>query len=237
MADAIRFFQQYESVIYFLLALGILFYGWRFYKAWVELRGSIFGLEQVNAQRRLNRSAIAIFVMLLLGVGVFSLVTFAQTVIDSTEAMSALVLPEGEEMQEAGEGTANPDGAENEVSDGTLPTATPLPTVAVDPALCASDSIMITSPAPDQEIRGVVEITGIVNVEDFGFYMFEIARSEEELWLPIQANRTLAPEEATLLEWDSSLFPPGSYVIQLVVTKSNGEEYPPCRIPIKIGNP
>ena len=233
MADAIRFFQQYESVIYFLLALGILFYGWRFYKAWVELRGSIFGLEQVNGQRRLNRSAIAIFVMLLLGVGVFSMVTFAQTVIDSTEAMSALILPEEEGEQGVGEGAVNPDVAENEVADGSLPTATPLPTVAVDPALCSSDSIMITSPAPNQEVRGIIEITGVVNVDDFGFYMFEIARSEEELWLPIQANRTLAPEEVTLLEWDSSLFPPGNYVFQLVVTKSDGEEYPPCRI----GNP
>lgn len=235
MADAIRFFQEYESVIYFLLALGILFYGWRFYRAWGELRGSIFGLEQVNAQRRLNRSAIAIFVMILLGVGVFSMVTFAQTVIDSTEAMSAIILPESEGDQESGE--VIQEGSEAQLTDGSLPTATPLPTVAIDPSLCDSDSIIITSPGPNEEIRGVVEITGKVDVDDFGFYMFEIARAEEELWLPIQANRTLAVEETTLLEWDSSLFPPGSYVIQLVVTKSDGEEYPPCRVPIRIGNP
>jgi hypothetical protein len=76
---------------------------------------------------------------------------------------------------------------------------------------------------------------GIVNVQDFGFFMFEIARAEEELWLPIQARRTLVPEEDILLEWDTSLFPPGSYVIQLVVTKTDGSEYPPCRIPIRIG--
>jgi hypothetical protein len=67
--------------------------------------------------------------------------------------------------------------------------------------------------------------------------MFEIARADEALWMPIQANRSLVPEEATLLEWDSSLFPPGTYVIQLVVTTTEGDEYPPCRIPIRIGTP
>jgi hypothetical protein len=64
MADAIGFFQQYESAIYFVLAVGIVVFGWRFYKAWQEMRGSVFGLEQVGAQRRLNRNAVAIFVII-----------------------------------------------------------------------------------------------------------------------------------------------------------------------------
>ena len=82
MNDAIRFFQQYESVIYFFLAIGVVVYSVRFYSAWQELRGSVFGLEQVGAQRRLTRSALAIFVILLIGVGVFSLITFAPPFLD-----------------------------------------------------------------------------------------------------------------------------------------------------------
>ena len=231
MTDAIRFFQQ--SAIYFVLAIGILFFVIRFYNAWQELRGSVFGLEQVGAQRRLNRSAVAIFFIILVGVGVFSLVTFAQPVIDSAAMASELIEQEfGSEIP----GLAQDNGEEPSDVD-PLATATPLPTVEVDPELCVPDEIFISSPQANQELSGEIEVTGIVNVADFGFYMFEIARAEEALWMPIQANRSPVPEEDTLLEWDTSLFPPGSYVLQLVVTMTDGEEYPPCRIPIRIRTP
>ncbi|MEJ2488032.1 MAG: hypothetical protein P8Y68_20125 [Anaerolineales bacterium] len=232
MADAIRFFQQFESAIYFVLAIGILSFGIRFYKAWQEMRESVFGLEQVGAQRRLNRSAVAIFFIILLGVGVFSLVTFAQPVIDSAAMASELI------EQEFGDDIPglNPEGDDEGGNVDPLATATPLPTVEVNPELCIPDEIFISSPLANQELRGDVEITGVVNVDDFGFYMFEIARADEALWMPIQANRALVPEEDTLLEWNSSLFPPGTYVLQLVVTKTDGEEYPPCRVPIRIGS-
>jgi len=233
MNDAIRFFQQYESVIYFFLAIGVVVYSVRFYSAWQELRGSVFGLEQVGAQRRLTRSALAIFVILLIGVGVFSLITFAPPFLDSAEIPDNLL--NFGDASGSDPGSSDPQGAQT--AEDSLATATPLPTVEVDPSLCQPEKIMITSPQANQEISGVVEIRGIVNVDDFGFYMFEIAKAEEALWLPIQANRTLSPEESTLLEWDSSLFPPGSYVIQLVVTTNDGEEYDPCRVPIRIGNP
>jgi hypothetical protein len=231
MADAIRFFQQYESVVYFFLAIGVLVFGWRFYKAWQELRGSVFDLEQVGAQRRLNRSAVAIFMIILLGVGVFSLVTFAQPFLDSAAVTTATDMLSGDGDESA------TNGEESGSAQDSLATATPLPTVEVDMALCDPERIMITNPQANSEIRGLVEITGVVNVDDFGFYVFEIARAEEALWMPIQANRAPAIEESTLLEWDSSLFPPGSYVIQLVVTTTDGEEYPPCRVPIRIGAP
>lgn len=233
MADAIRFFQQYESVIYFLLGVFIIFYGWRFYKAWEELRGSVFGLEQRNDQRRLTRSAVSIFVMLLLGLGVFSMVTFAQSVIDTSETVADMILPEGMSPDEEDADASDVSTA----NDGSLPTATPLPTVAVDANLCDPDSINITSPVINQEVSGEYEITGIVNVDDFGYFVIQFAKPNAELWTSIQASRTLVPEEATLAVWDTTRWPVDSYVLQLVVTTSDGEEYPPCRVPIRIGNP
>jgi hypothetical protein len=233
MSDAIRFFQQYESVIYFILAIGIVVYGWRFYAAWQELRGSVFGLEQVGAQRRLTRSALSIFVILLVGVGVFSLVTFAQPILESAEsAGNYLGFSDG---ADGISGENNSSGIQS--TQDSLATATPLPTVAVDPSACDPEKIMITSPLPNEEIRGVVEIKGIVNVDDFGAYIIELAKAEEALWLPIQAHRTLVTEEGVLMEWDSSLTPPGSYVLQLRVTTHDGEDYEPCRVPIRVGNP
>ena len=184
----------------------------------------------MGAQRRLNRSAVAIFVIILMGVGVFSLVTFAQPIIDSDaipEAMAELGL------MDLAEATAAAGGG---IGIDPLATATPLPTVEVDPALCDPETINITSPLINEEIRGVVEITGVVSVDDFGFFMVEWARADAALWTTIQTNRNLMPEEDVLLEWDTSLFSPGSYVIQLVVTNSDGQEYPPCRIPLQIGS-
>ncbi len=231
MKEIITFFQQYESIIYGLLLTSIVVYGFRFYKAWEELRGSVFGLEQVNAQRRLNRSAVAIFTMIIIGVAVFSLVTFAFPIfVDMDEAVF------GDVSGETAALTPNPEGTPMAVSENdSLATATPLPTVEVNPEYCEEGKIEITFPEANQEVSGVIEVTGIVNVEDFSYYVFEIARAEEELWLPITASRTLVPEDSVLSEWDTSFYPPGSYVIQLEVNKSDNTAYAPCRIPIQIG--
>jgi len=233
MRDLIIFFQQYESLIYFFLALGIVYYSWRFYAAWQELKGSVFGLEQVNAQQRLNRSALAIFFMLVMGAGVFSLIAFVLPVID-TNVVSDLIGPSV--MEDPMLGTDIAGTVDPIMSNGVLASATPLPTVDVNPDMCKVGEIEITSPLPNAELRGEVEISGVVNVVDFGFYVIEYARADVELWNPITSSRALVPEESVLLEWDTSFSPPGSYVIQLVVTKNDGSEYAPCRIPIRIGN-
>jgi hypothetical protein len=164
---------------------------------------------------------------------VFSLVTFAQPILDSAEsAGNYLGFSDG---ADGISGENNSSGIQS--TQDSLATATPLPTVAVDPSACDPEKIMITSPLPNEEIRGVVEIKGIVNVDDFGAYIIELAKAEEALWLPIQAHRTLVTEEGVLMEWDSSLTPPGSYVLQLRVTTHDGEDYEPCRVPIRVGNP
>lgn len=236
MSDIISFFAQYENALYFILALGLVGYGVKFYRNWRELRGSIYGLEQINAQRRLNNSAIAMFLLVLMGFLIFSLITFVGPGVFQGELA---VINSAEAQDLPGFGLEQPE-QDSALADDTLATATPLPTVAVDPAACITDieevnKINISSPRPNQEVHGLVEVTGIVDVENFGFYKLEIARVQDGLWLPIQANRVLVPEDAALVEWDSSLFPPGDYVLQLVVTTNDGDEYPPCRIPIRIG--
>jgi len=234
MNDIIAFFQQYESVIYFVLLTGMIIYSWRFYAAWQELRGSVFGLEQVNAQRRLNRSALAIFIMLILGVGVFSVISFVLPVLD-TSAMVGFTAIEGD-VPSAGDDDSAGGADSSDSAANPLATATPLPTVEIDPTSCDVDSVNITAPLTNQEVSGVVEVTGIVNVEDFGFYVIEYAQANAALWNPIYSSRVLVPEEGTLLEWDSSFAPSGNYVLQLVVTRHDNTEYPPCRIPIRISN-
>ncbi len=236
MAEALRFFQEYETILYFMLGIGIVTYGWRFWSAWQELRGSIYGLEQLNAQRRLNQSAISIFILLVMGFLVFSLVTFISPVITPEYVLGAsTTIPPIEEVATP-EQTPTPT-PENLTNVAVLPTATQLPTVEINPNYCIPGKIEITSPKASEEVRGVITVTGVVNVEDFAFYKFELAQAHEEIWKAIQVFKSKMVEEGPLYEnWDTSIWPPGSYVIQIVVTESDGDAYPPCRIPIQIGS-
>jgi hypothetical protein len=235
MVEALRFFREYETVIYFILGTGVIVYGWRFWSAWQEMRGSIFELEQINAQRRLNQSAISIFIFLVVGFIVFSLVTFVSPVITPEFVLGNAqdILPTDVAVPTESLDTDIPTSTDVVT---VLPTATPLPTVVISPENCIPERIYITSPKPNEEVSGVITVEGVVNVEDFGFYKFELASAHEEIWKPIQVFRSLVREEGPLYEdWDTSIWPPGAYVIQIVVTESDGTAYPPCRIPIRIG--
>jgi hypothetical protein len=235
MVEALRFFQEYETVIYFILGAGVIIYGWRFWTAWQDMRGSIYELEQINAQRRLNQSAITIFIFLVIGFVVFSLVTFVSPVVTPEFVLGNAPDEPAIDISVPTESsvTAVPESTDVVT---VLPTATPLPTVVIIPGNCIPDRINITSPKPNEEVSGVITVEGVVNVEDFGFYKFELAPAYEEIWKPIQVFRSLVKEEGPLYEdWDTSIWPPGAYVIQIVVTESDGTAYPPCRIPIQIG--
>ena len=238
MAESLRFFQDYESGIYFVLGIGLIVYGWRFWRAWQEMGGSIFGLEQVNAQRRLNQSAIALFMILVMGFVVFSLVTFVAPVVapETILTLSTPVVASSNGEVPVDTNQTQPTETPTEVVGPGLPT--PLSTVMVNPEGCVPGVIEITYPVNGEVIWGVVTVEGVVNVEDFGYYKLEISRAQEELWRTIQAGRDLVMEESPLIEeWDTSIFPPDNYVLQLVVLDSDRGEYTPCRLLIRIESP
>jgi hypothetical protein len=234
MNDIINFFTQYENTIYGILAVGMLVFGIRFYTSWRELRGSVYGLEQVNAQRRLNNAAVGMFLLFLMGFVIFSLITFVPPgIVSDTQGIGAF---SNESIDQNQEDPTTP----VETTEDAFTTATPLPTVVVDLEACTfteedENKITITSPRANQEVRGLVEVTGIIDVVDFGFYKLEIAPVTTGLWLPISGGDVLVPEENVLVVFDSSIFPPGDWILQLVVINHDIEEYPPCRIPIRIG--
>ncbi|MFC1936118.1 hypothetical protein ACFLYP_00470 [Chloroflexota bacterium] len=230
MSEALRFFETYEQVIYFVLGLGGVIYAARFLSAWQESRGAIYGLEQVSAQRKLNQAAISIFFLLVVGFVVFALVNFLAPAV-APEVV--LPLPSGN-IAEArtptaeGEQAANPD---------VLATATPLPTVEIITSGCIPGEVEITSPVPGEAISGVVTVLGSADVPNFGFYKFEAARADQGLWWPIIAGRTVVKDGELVASWDTALFIPGEYVLQLVVTDNDGDALEPCRVPVLIGAP
>ena len=231
MVEVLQFLQDFEAVIYFLLGAGGIWYIYSFGRAWQEMRSAVFGLERDSSQRRLNSAAVSMFVLFALGLAVFVLVTFVAPVIPAGE-----IVPTQEiRLGEAPVGTLSVDGTqEADVAVDSLATATALPTVAIGEEGCVPEQLVFSAPEAGSTISGDVEVTGTVDIQNFGFYKFEVARADEALWLTIQAGRNPVIDGILVENWDTTRLPPGDYVLQLVVTDNAGEELPACRIPVRI---
>ena len=232
MAQALRFFVQYEAVLYFILGLAALLYLYRFWMAWQEIQSAIYGLEREAAQSRLNQLAVTLFLILILALVVFSVVTFVVPTVPAQALLATPTLNLAVAPDEASVTLTAPSGDDVEFA-----TATPLPTVSVDSSACVPTSVDITAPAEEDVLQGAVEVLGTVDIPNFGFYKFEVARAEEELWLTIQAGRSIVRDGVLVENWDTSRLPAGDYVLQLIVTDAEGAELPPCRIPVRIEAP
>lgn len=232
MAQALIFFIQYEAALYFLLSIAAILYLYRFWMAWQETQSAIYGLEREASQGRFQQIAIKLFLILLLALTVFSIVTFIVPTVPAQQLLATptlnLVLVSDEDQA-----TFTPPSGD----DIEFETATPLPTVSVNPAACVEASVNISDPRPGDTLQGAIEIVGTVDVINFGFYKFEVARSEEELWLTIQAGRNVVRDGVLVENWDTSRLPVGDYVLQLVVTDAEGTQLAPCRIPVRIEMP
>lgn len=232
MAQALLFFVQYEAALYFLLALVAILFLYRFWMAWQETQSAIYALEREASQGRLKQVAMMLFAVLLLALLVFSVVTFIVPTAPAQQLLATptlnLVLAQDEDIV-----TLTPPNGE----DIEFETATALPTVSVNSANCVPTSINISEPVSGDVVQGAIEVLGTVDVPNFGFYKFEVARAEEELWLTIQAGRNVVRDGVLVENWDTSRLPVGDYVLQLIVTDSEGQELPPCRIPVRIEMP
>lgn len=232
MAQALRFFVLYEAVLYFILALVAILYLYRFWMAWQEIQVAVYGLEREAAQGRLNQAAMVMFVLLFMAVIVFSIVTFVAPTVPAQELLATATLDLAVEPLEESTTLTAPVGEDIEFA-----TATPLPAVSIDPSGCVPDEIFIAAPESGDILQGRVDVLGSADVPNFGFYKFEVARAEEELWLTIQAGRSVVQDDILVENWDTSRLPIGDYVLQLIVTDSEGEELIPCRISVRIELP
>jgi hypothetical protein len=223
MAEVLRFFVQYEAVLYFILGLGGILYFYRFWLAWQEVRSAVYGLERQASRTRLNQNAAVLFILLVIALVVFVMVTFVASSLSAGDLLATPTL-----------NLALSPSTTPATQVASVISATPLPTVSIDPAGCVPASINISLPEPGDVLSGSVQVEGTVDVPNFGFYKFEVARAEEELWLTIQAGRNVVRDGILVENWDTSRLPPGSYVLQLLVTDSEGAELPPCRIPVQI---
>jgi hypothetical protein len=101
---------------------------------------------------------------------------------------------------------------------------------------CVPAQIMLTEPIDGNDVSGVIVVQGTADIENFGFYKYEIARPGETVWLTIQAGREIK-QESELGQWDTRTLAPGDYMLRLVVTDNQGESFEPCVIRVRVNNP
>jgi hypothetical protein len=234
MEDALRFFRAYELWVYLVLALGGLIYIRKFIIAWEEMRAAAFGLERESAQARLNQAAGMTVLLLLIGIAVFAVVTF---IVPSFPGSNPLLTPT---LNLLATHTATL-SVENEADQAALQTdqieSAPSPTeVQVVGEGCIPGQIMISSPQEGEELSDVITIKGTANIENFGFYKYEVARPDDDVWLTIQAGREIVTDN-DLGQWDTRTLTSGDYMLRLVVTDNQGQSLPPCVIQVRVNNP
>ena len=100
----------------------------------------------------------------------------------------------------------------------------------------ASPPVAITSPAPDEVVRGSVTITGKVDVPSFVSAQLDFAYASDptNTWFTIQTF-SQPPVDSTLATWDTTSITDGDYVLRLRVNLGDGTAQE-VTVPIKIGN-
>ena len=232
MEEALSFFRTYEMWMYVILVLAGLVYIRRFILAWEELRRAAFGLERESAQSHLNQSAGMLVLLFVMAVAVFAIVSFVAPAFPAsiplqTPTMDLLASPsstlEGENMQE-------------EFVTPTIDALSLTATVQVIGKGCVPGQIMLTDPVDRSEISGIIIIQGTADVQNFGFYKYEVARPGETVWQTIQAGRDIK-QESELGQWDTRTMAPGDYMLRLVIVDNQGESLEPCVIRVNVNNP
>jgi hypothetical protein len=232
MAEALRFFRTYEMWMYVILALAGLVYIRKFILSWEDLRRAAFGLERESAQSSLNQSAGMLVLLFLMAVAVFVLVSF---VAPSFPASNPLITPTMD-LLASPTTTLVVEGTEEALTTPTIEAMAQTATVGVVGEGCVPGQIMLSEPVDGTEINGVIVVKGTADIQNFGFYKYELARPGETIWLTIQAGRDII-REGELGQWDTRTLAPGDYMLRLVVTDNQGESLEPCVIRVHVNNP
>lgn len=219
-----RFLANYEGLFYILLSFGGLFSFRWLWKSWREWRDSVFGLEREFAVRRLSQALMVSLLILFLFLGELFLASF---VVPALPSSNILVTPTLDIInQTQGSLSGNPAVVLTVVTPGSDSKST-----STDG--CVPGEIVLTSPEPGQEIRGKITLVGTVDVDNFGFYKYEVAPQGTESWATISASRKTI-KDGDVGFWDTSTLTPGDYLLRLEVTDNQGSSYPPCIISVRV---
>lgn len=98
----------------------------------------------------------------------------------------------------------------------------------------------ITSPRPNAEVRGSVEIVGSARHPEFDFYKLQYASSATpDLWIDMGDVQREERTDATLGIWHTSALPDGAYYLRLWVVRKDGNyvQTEPLRVNVANAEP
>jgi hypothetical protein len=225
MGPLYRALASYEPLIYIALAIGGLFAFRRMWRSWREWRDSVYGLEREFALRRLVQATGAAFLILVLIFVEFFVATFIAPSLPATDILATPTL----DLLLTPAGTLSPEQA---TQAALFPVTQSVPSGMSG---CVPDQIMITAPEPGESVSGTVEITGTANVQNFGFFKYEVAPMGSQNWATISAGREPKVNEV-LGPWNTSSLTNGDYFLRLVITDNVGVSLEPCVIAVRVAN-
>jgi len=99
-------------------------------------------------------------------------------------------------------------------------------------------SVGISSPAAGDSLSGSVEIAGTATSPAFLYYKVEYSTDGDQ-WYPVDGDNYRHEEQvsgATLVTWDTTLFPNGSYSLRAVVVDNTGNYVASEPIAVTVNN-
>jgi len=221
MGPVYRTLASYEPLIYIVLAIGALFAFRRMWRSWREWHDSVYGLEREFALRRLVQASGLAMLIVALVFAEFFIATFIAPSLPASDIMSTPTL----NLLVTPVGTISPDTT-------ALAVTQPVPSGMSG---CIQDKIMITSPAPSDNVSGTISIKGTADVPNFGFYKYEVAQMGSQNWATIAANRNPVKNDE-LGKWNTAAVTNGDYFLRLVITDNVGGSLEPCVIAVRVLN-
>jgi hypothetical protein len=222
MAEFYRFLASYEVLIYILLAIGALVAFRWLWRSWRESQSAVYTMEREFSSRRLGQSAAISALIVVLFCAVFFTTTFIVPGLPSDVFLTTPTL----DFISTPTGTLSPEMM-------TQFANLPLQPAAAIVTGCTPKQIMLTSPKPGDEIKGTIELIGTVNIPNFGFYKYEVARAGSDTWATISADRNPVTD-GLLGRWNTTALTPGDYQLRLVVTDNQGVVLPACVVPVRV---
>ncbi|MBI3170491.1 MAG: hypothetical protein HYZ22_18570 [Chloroflexi bacterium] len=221
MAEILKFLDEYEALIYIVLAIGAMFsFRWLF-RSWREWQVAVFSLEREFSARRFGRSAlisamIVVFFCIEFFMASFVIPGLPADFFIATSTLDLISTPTG---------TLSPELLTQFAGQPQV--------VQPNAAGCTPGQIELTYPAPGDEIKGIIDLTGTVDIPNFGFYKYEVAPNGSDTWATIAAGRTVV-REGSLGRWDTTALTPGDYQLRLVVIDNQGTALSPCVVPVQV---
>lgn len=222
MTDLLRFLDTYEALIYIVLAIGAMFSFRWLWRSWGEWRIAVFSLEKEFSTQRLARSGAISGLITILFCSILMVTSFVIPGLPSDFFVATATL----DFISTPTGTLSP-------AMMTQFANAPVGTPALNTVGCVPNQISLSFPQAGEEISGAIELTGTVNIPNFGFYKYEVAAAGSDTWATIAAGRETV-NEGLLGRWDTTALTPGDYQLRLVVIDNQGSVLPACVIPVRV---